>query len=465
MGFTKSNIGFITTLVVLQIAIFVVIGIWFRYDESLDETEENEYDQRAEYYYTYYSDVAVMVIIGFGYLMTFLKKYGLSSLGYTFLLAGFCVQWTLINNAFWHQIHEHEDLYEYKMTIPSLVEGMFGAATVMISFGAVLGKTTPLQLLLIAFFEIIFYAFNIFLSVFKIGLIDIGGSLIIHTFGAYFGIALTAVLTSRRTEEHQANHKLGATKISDVFSLIGTIFLWLFWPSFNGALGVPGSRFRVVINTVMSLCCSCVVTFFFSAIFHKGKFDPVDIQNATLAGGVAVGSAANLYLTPGGAMGVGLFAGMISTIGFNYLTPLLENRTKLHDTCGVHNLHGMPGLIGGAVSAIVTAIGSHDHSLYNGAFDSIFVKGDDQPLHQLSAMFVTLTIALSGGLITGFIIRLLTKNAEDPFEDEEFWGDEDEDSEADLLSDVDLENIGNEKLMSGESSDSSNDRKTVSSSD
>ncbi|KAJ6240154.1 rh50 [Anaeramoeba flamelloides] len=461
MGFTKSNVGFVSTLIVFQIAIFVIIGVWFKYDESLDETVEHEHDLRSEYYYTYYSDVAVMVIIGFGYLMTFLKKYGLSSLGYTFLLATFCVQWTLINNAFWHQIHEHKDLYEYRLAIPSLVEGMFGAAAVMISFGAVLGKTTPLQLLLIAFFEIIFYAFNIFISVFKIGLIDIGGSLIIHTFGAYFGIALTAVLTSRRTEEHQGNKKLGSTKVSDLFSLIGTIFLWLFWPSFNGALGAPGSRFRVIINTVLSLCCSCVATFILSAVFHKG--------------GVAVGSAANLYLTPGGAMGVGAFAGIISTIGFNYLTPFLERKTKLHDTCGVHNLHGMPGLIGGIVSAIVTEVGIHDHSLYNGAFDSIFTKGDDQPLHQLSAIYVTLSIALAGGFITGLIVRIFTKNAEEPFEDEEFWviededdeenegEDEDEDSHRKFSSDIDLENQGENILDANDESPSSNNNKLQSS--
>ena len=30
---------------------------------------------------------------------------------------------------------------------------------------------------------------------------------------------------------------------------------------------------------------------------------------------------------------------------------------NLHDTCGVHNLHGMPGVIGGLVSAIVASRG------------------------------------------------------------------------------------------------------------
>lgn len=73
----------------------------------------------------------------------------------------------------------------------------------------------------------------------------------------------------------------------------------------------------------------------------------VHIQNATLAGGVAAGSAANLYLTPAGALIIGIVAGGVSTAGFAYLQPTLESKFDLRDTCGVHNLHGMPGLLGG----------------------------------------------------------------------------------------------------------------------
>lgn len=36
------------------------------------------------------------------------------------------------------------------------------------------------------------------------------------------------------------------------------------------------------------------------------------------------------------------------------LTPALESHIGLRDTCGVHNLHGMPGLLGGIVAAVVS---------------------------------------------------------------------------------------------------------------
>lgn len=47
---------------------------------------------------------------------------------------------------------------------------------------------------------------------------------------------------------------------------------------------------------------------------------------------------------PFGAISIGSVAGLVSVFGYSKLQPRLER--WFHDTAGVHNLHGMPGVIG-----------------------------------------------------------------------------------------------------------------------
>jgi ammonium transporter Rh len=87
------------------------------------------------------------------------------------------------------------------------------------------------------------------------------------------------------------------------------------------------------VNTVLSIAASCITTFIVSTILGKGRLNMVHIQNATLAGGVAVGTIADMNIRPSSAVIIGSVAGIISTLGFAFLTPLLK-KVKLHDTCG-----------------------------------------------------------------------------------------------------------------------------------
>ena len=49
-----------------------------------------------------FQDVHVMMFIGFGFLMTFLKKYGYSAVAVNFLIAAIVLQWATICQGFYH---------------------------------------------------------------------------------------------------------------------------------------------------------------------------------------------------------------------------------------------------------------------------------------------------------------------------------------------------------------------------
>ena len=55
-----------------------------------------------------FQDVQVLTLLGFGFVMTFLKRYGYSSIGFNLLLVALVTQWSLIMRGFVesHQTHE-----------------------------------------------------------------------------------------------------------------------------------------------------------------------------------------------------------------------------------------------------------------------------------------------------------------------------------------------------------------------
>ena len=132
-----------------------------------------------------------------------------------------------------------------------------------------------------------------------------------------------------------------------------------------------------------------VVVFAASKAVHGGScFDMEHVQNATLAGGVAIGAACQYITNLGGAVGLGATAGLVSVAGFTHLGPRLK-RAGLTDTCGIASLHWMPGLIGGFASA-VAAVGADPVSNRTG-----YTQGG----YQAAVTFISLGLGLSSGAL------------------------------------------------------------------
>ena len=99
-----------------------------------------------------------------------------------------------------------------------MVNADFVAAAVLITMGALLGRVSHFQLIVIAVFEVIFYGVNETLNGHVFQSTDIGGSMIIHTFGAYFGLAASTVLFHKKARDHVKN---SSVYHADLFSMIG----------------------------------------------------------------------------------------------------------------------------------------------------------------------------------------------------------------------------------------------------
>ena len=88
-------------------------------------------------------------------------------------------------------------MHKIEITIDSLIIGDFGAGAVLITFGAILGKCSLHQLWVVATLEIIFFGLNEAIGAGALKAVDMGGSMYVHAFGAYFGLAAAFFVAAR----------------------------------------------------------------------------------------------------------------------------------------------------------------------------------------------------------------------------------------------------------------------------
>lgn len=81
---------------------------------------------------------------------------------------------------------------------------------------------------------------------------------------------------------------------SDTFTMLGTFVLWVFFPSLNAALVPASAQARTALNTVLALAGGTTFAFCASRLFHQKRFHMIDVQNATIAAGVAISSSASV---------------------------------------------------------------------------------------------------------------------------------------------------------------------------
>lgn len=436
-------------VLVLQVVIITLYAIFVTYDDNanakMQNNETNPMDNSVYRDYPFFTDVQVMIFIGFGCLLGFFRFYGFGGMVFNFLTATFTIQWAILVQGFFQFYYDGK----IHLGVINLVNAEFSCAVTLISFGAVLGKTSPVQLLLMALLEVPLFAVTEWVVLKYLRINDAGGSILIHIFACYFGLGVTFVLY--RPVLSKGHAKEITSYHSDILSVMGTLFLWVFWPSFNSALTLKGDdQHRAILHTFIGLSSSTITAFALSALFNKrGKLTMADIQNVTLAGGVTVGASVDMMISPVAAYALGIMGCTACFFGYRYLSPFLAQTMKIQDQCGIHNLHGLTGLI--SSTAGICAILLAKEETYGPSMYQIFTHrapplGDpkllelqklipglkpglgrsaqEQALYQLAAIFSTIVAAAIGGLITGWVMKLpFTASPPDEacFDDELFF--------------------------------------------
>ncbi|NXG45843.1 RHBG protein, partial [Psilopogon haemacephalus] len=353
-----------------------------------------------------FRDVHLQALLGFGLLVAFLGRYGPGSVAISILLVAFALQWATLLQGFLYSFLNGK-IY---VGAQSMVSADFCTAAVLISTGALLGRLSPIQALLLTLLGVLLFSLNEYILLSLLGVSDSGGSLTVHTFGASFGLMVSRILHQPRVGKRKGQQ--GPGQQPEVFAVLGTFYLWLFWPSFASASSSSSSSSAsaepwAVLNACFALAASTMGTFVISPLLSEGTaLSMVQLQDASLAGMAMLGMGGEMLLTPFGALAAGFLAGLLPPLGFRFLTPLLSSKLKIQDPCGVLNVHWVPGVLGALLGTLLTLLATAD--AYGGRLELVLplvAQGSrtvaSQALCQLCALPLTLLMATLGGCITG----------------------------------------------------------------
>ena len=404
-------------------------------------------------------DVAMMTLLGLGLSMSCIKNAQYHTIGMTILLAALSFQFSIIAQGFWSKIMEYATLKDAKnetvfntviyLDMKWLVHGFYGAFAVLISTSCVIGKTSPVQLILMAFSEVFIYSVNYFCIILVLGAIDYGGSMFIHVFGACYGLAASwslykpSVFQSKVFENHHS-------KASDMIAIIGTVLLWVLMPSFNAALISNAQyQYRAQMTTFIAMAASCVIHFVVMRLM-RGRFSMRDLQRGAIVGGISMASVQSVIVSPGGALTIGLVAGALTGLGLCVLQPLIKH-LRIYDTSNVFSTHLLIGVYGGLVSIVATG-----NAIDNAA--KVKIYGDDTKTmfgskytnlwgFQICALCITVVTSIAGGFLHGFVYNkwLFVMSSEKTFEDSAYWIVPTEPKNKDVNNSV--VNSGDQELM------------------
>lgn len=413
-------------LIVFSVLMVVFYYVFADYAAFVSSSQLSYVSSNTDAPYTFYLSICIMILVGFAYLMSCLRRYGYSALGFTLLIMALCMCWATLNIGFWKQLWLQQGqtsgtassrtFTKIPLDIDAMIQGIFGSASVLIAFGAVIGVMSPLQLIVMCFAQCIGYGINFYIYYYQLMAHDSGGSATIHTFGAAFGLTIS-LLTWKGVKPDTSTRYNG-----DMFGMLGTMFLWVFWPSFNA---YPSSfQQRAIINTVLSLFGSTSGSFAGSKMMMKNRFNMLAVINSTVSGGVVMGVCCEYVIDPGSALLIGFLTGLISVAGYAYLTPFLERKIGLHDCLGITNLHFIPGVLGCLAGVVATGAGTNSGSgstAYPPSdYSLLFPRGSSQPGYQFAGLATSIAMGMICGAVTSLVMRFCLPKSQQTMPEERF---------------------------------------------
>jgi Amt family ammonium transporter len=193
---------------------------------------------------------------------------------------------------------------------------------------------------------------------------DFAGSTVVHSVGAWVGL-MGAIVIGPRIGKYTSEGKARAIPGQNLaFGALGVFVLWFGWFGFNpgSQLAAAGSEnasaiSHIFITTNLAAAAGAVTAMIVTWSRYKRPGLSLTL-NGALAGLVAITAGCDV-VSPGGAVIIGILAGILLVFGVEFFDKVL----KIDDPVGAVSVHGLNGALG---TIMVGFLSTDNGLLYGG---------------------------------------------------------------------------------------------------
>ena len=183
---------------------------------------------------------------------------------------------------------------------------------------------------------------------FGLGVLDFAGGTVVHINAGIAGLVAALVLGKRN-----GYGKVALAPHNLTLSIIGASLLWVGWFGFNaGSAVASGGRAGMAMAVTQIATAAAALAWMIVEWLAKGKPSVLGIISGAVAGLVAITPASG-FVMPGGALVIGIAAGIICFIASTWV----KNALGYDDSLDVFGVHCVGGIVG-AILTGVFAVGS-----------------------------------------------------------------------------------------------------------
>lgn len=205
----------------------------------------------------------------------------------------------------------------------------------------------------------------------EMGFMDFAGSTIVHSVGAWVGLA-GAIIIGPRLGKYLNGKPTAIPGHNLAFGALGVFILWFGWFGFNvgSQLGAAGGENvvalgHIAMTTNLSAAGGAIAAMLVAFARYKRPSLSLSL-NGALAGLVAITAGADV-VTPASAVVIGLFAGAILVFSVEFF----DQKLKIDDPVGAISVHGICGAFG----TLMVGVFAMDVGLiYGGGFAQLGIQ-------------------------------------------------------------------------------------------